>query len=204
MCAYRLTLKTWVRAPAVVFAAMMLIVSTPTRASGAPPAENDSPTGTAVNVEPPSSLPFGKISERFATSPNPLSPPAASLRFPGSNEDDLPKLPSTRTTGSKNETRQAMTTFEFLLSLIVLFFGLVAFMFEFLLLRRRQNLRSEELLRVVAVSMIIVGTLLAITAGFSSEAIAPAMGLFGTMAGYLLGRADRKESEASPGDAPMK
>jgi hypothetical protein len=41
---------------------------------------------------------------------------------------------------------------------------------------------------VYAVTLIIVGTLFAITAGFDSNQIAPAMGLFGTIAGYLLGK----------------
>ena len=38
------------------------------------------------------------------------------------------------------------------------------------------------------VTLILVGTLFAITAGFSAEDIGPALGLFGTVAGYLLGR----------------
>ena len=40
----------------------------------------------------------------------------------------------------------------------------------------------------LAVTLIVVSSLFIITAGYSSEQIAPAMGLFGTIAGYLLGR----------------
>jgi hypothetical protein len=38
------------------------------------------------------------------------------------------------------------------------------------------------------VTLIIIGTLFFITAGFDSTQIAPALGLFGTIAGYLLGK----------------
>jgi hypothetical protein len=41
-------------------------------------------------------------------------------------------------------------------------------------------------IKAILVLSIIVGTLFLITAGFSSQSIAPAMGLFGTIAGYLL------------------
>ncbi len=80
-----------------------------------------------------------------------------------------------------------MSEYEFWLSAEVLIFGLVVLLAEFLLLRKAK-ITAEEALRVYAVSLIIIGTLFAITAGFDSNQIAPAMGLFGTIAGYLLGR----------------
>jgi len=39
--------------------------------------------------------------------------------------------------------------------------------------------------------MIIVGSLILISSGYSSNQIGPAMGLFGTVAGYLIGRHDK-------------
>jgi membrane associated rhomboid family serine protease len=76
--------------------------------------------------------------------------------------------------------------------------ALIALGMEFILLRRMANLKAEDALRVFAVTLILIGTLFFIAAGFDSTQIAPAMGLFGTVAGYLLGKSiDRKESKES-------
>lgn len=52
----------------------------------------------------------------------------------------------------------------------------------------RKEASPEEAIRGYAIVLIIVGTMLLICAGYSNDQIAPAMGLFGTIAGYLLGR----------------
>jgi membrane associated rhomboid family serine protease len=80
-----------------------------------------------------------------------------------------------------------LTSFEFYLSLEVLVFGIIVVVLEYLAIRRRSS-HVEDILRIYAVTLIIIGTLFGITAGFGSEQIAPAMGLFGTIAGYLLGK----------------
>ena len=49
----------------------------------------------------------------------------------------------------------------------------------------------EDILRIVVTTLVICGTLFFVAAGFSSEQIAPAIGLFGTVVGYLLGTRDR-------------
>jgi hypothetical protein len=85
------------------------------------------------------------------------------------------------------KTKTFLSDFEFWLSAEILLFGLGVIIIEFLLLRKA-HVNAEEALRVYAVTLIIVGTLFAITAGFDSNQIAPAMGLFGTIAGYLLGK----------------
>lgn len=87
---------------------------------------------------------------------------------------------------------------EFLLTILVSALGLIALSMEFLMLRRLPKLKAEDVLRVFAVTLILIGTLFFIVAGFDSNQIAPAMGLFGTVAGYLLGRSiDRKEDKGS-------
>jgi hypothetical protein len=76
---------------------------------------------------------------------------------------------------------------EFWLSLEVLVFGAIVILVEYLLLRRAP-LTAEEALRVYAITMIIVGALFTVTAGFDNVSVAPAFGLLGTVAGYILGR----------------
>jgi hypothetical protein len=87
-----------------------------------------------------------------------------------------------------------LTAFEFWLCLIVLIFGAVVLIFEYCLVKGVKH-DSEDILRICTITLIVIGTLFAITAGFSAEQIAPAMGLFGTVAGYLLGRRSVEKRE---------
>jgi hypothetical protein len=80
-----------------------------------------------------------------------------------------------------------MSTFEFKLSLIVLVFGFLVLLAEFLLLRSMAH-TAEQLLRIFGITLIVIGAMMMVPAGFNAEAIAPAMGLLGTIAGYLLGQ----------------
>jgi hypothetical protein len=84
--------------------------------------------------------------------------------------------------------RRLLTRFEFWLSLLIIAFGCVVVAVQYALLRKR-NFDGNDILKVFGVTLIIVGTLFLISAGFGDKQIASAMGLFGTLAGYLLGRA---------------
>ena len=53
---------------------------------------------------------------------------------------------------------------------------------------RTKNASADDAIRAYSITLIIVGTMVLICAGYSNDQIAPAMGLFGTVAGYLLGR----------------
>lgn len=89
-----------------------------------------------------------------------------------------------------------LSNYEFWMSSSVLIFGLLVFLAE-LYLMRFISFQPEQSIKLIAVTLIVVSTLFIITAGFSSEQIAPAMGLFGTVAGYMLGRSQAgKEGEA--------
>lgn len=85
---------------------------------------------------------------------------------------------------------------EFLLSVIVLIFGTTTAILIYRLFNN-SHLRTEQITRTYTVLLIIIGTLLLISAGFSNEQIAPALGLFGTIAGYLLGRSDRRKCSSA-------
>ena len=114
---------------------------------------------------------------------------------PNRSEPHAPGTPITSSTspGINNGTptfpreRHFLSDREFWLSLEVLLFGGGVIFIEFLLLRQRP-LSAEEALRVYAITLIIVGALFTVTAGFDNISVAPAFGLLGTVAGYLLGR----------------
>lgn len=121
-------------------------------------------------------------------SPVPTTAPTPASQSDGQGQPDDSNSPPTKAElAAPSGGKLILSEYEFWLSAEVLMFGLVVLVAEFLLLRRAK-ITAEEALRVYAVSLIIIGTLFAITAGFDSTQIAPAMGLFGTMAGYLLGR----------------
>jgi len=84
-----------------------------------------------------------------------------------------------------------LTTVEQNLSIAVLGFGLAVLLIQFFTLRTVTPSNPELVIRAYAVTLIVVCTLFLVSAGLSTNQIAPAIGLFGTIAGYLLGRAGR-------------
>lgn len=53
---------------------------------------------------------------------------------------------------------------------------------------KTNRISSEDSIKFIVITLIITSTLFLITAGYSNDQIAPAVGLLGTIAGYLLGR----------------
>lgn len=82
-----------------------------------------------------------------------------------------------------------LTDRELVQTTVFLVFGLIVLFIEYLLLRRA-NADADQILKVFCMTLIIVGTLVAVSAGFRLEQTAAAIGLFGTVAGYLLGKRD--------------
>lgn len=73
------------------------------------------------------------------------------------------------------------------LSLMVLIFGLIFFAIQLFVVVKIE-MDSEHIVTFMSTSLLIISSLYLISAGWSSEQIAPAIGLLGTIAGYLLGR----------------
>lgn len=78
---------------------------------------------------------------------------------------------------------------EFTLTFVIIGFALVAL--GALLFMTRKTPATEHVLRVYVVVIIIFGTLLVVSSSYTTEQIGPVLGLFGTIAGYILGRSDR-------------
>lgn len=72
------------------------------------------------------------------------------------------------------------------ISSAVLIFGLVTICITAWLLRRERE--SYLILRTLGTILILTFAVFLIVAGYSDQQIAPAMGLLGTIAGYLLGK----------------
>jgi len=130
----------------------------------------------------------------FQTSFSATSLMQAAEPTPGQIPTNTVAPPTGGTHAGAVHAKTFLSDFEFWLSVEILFFGFGVLAVEYFLLRKT-GITAEETLRVYAVTLIIVGTLFLITAGFDSNQIAPAMGLFGTIAGYLLGKRVSEPSE---------
>jgi hypothetical protein len=73
------------------------------------------------------------------------------------------------------------------LALIVIGLGVLVIIALSIVLKTK-GASTDDAIRGYAIILIIIGTMVLICAGYSNDQIAPAIGLFGTLAGYLLGR----------------
>jgi hypothetical protein len=124
----------------------------------------------------------------------------------GTAETDANGNPLVENKISEAPTKDAgglLSGYEFQLTLIVSLVAFFTLILEFLLLRKINSIRAEDILRVFGVTLIILGTLFFVTVGYSANQVAPAIGLFGTVAGYLLGRSIRN-NEPPTNDKPQK
>ena len=80
-----------------------------------------------------------------------------------------------------------LSTAEGELALAIIGFG-VLIVIALSIFLRRTSASADDAIRGYGITLIIIGTMVLICAGYSNNQIAPAMGLFGTLAGYLLGR----------------
>lgn len=82
-----------------------------------------------------------------------------------------------------------LSSYEFVLSLLIVILGIIIIFLQYRLFSLRQNgFESDDVLKVNSITIILIGGLLFVTASYDAEQIAPAVGLFGTIAGYLLGK----------------
>jgi hypothetical protein len=91
-------------------------------------------------------------------------------------------------------TKLPLSRLEFSLSIIVLSFGLIVILLEIFLIKTKK-IGSEDTIKFITITLIITSTLFLITAGYDNDQIAPAVGLLGTIAGYLLGRINNSKTQ---------
>lgn len=84
------------------------------------------------------------------------------------------------------------------LTLIILFFGLLALGLLYLMVRHDKGGPFE--LRIFTITILVFGSLLVVSAGFGSDQLGPVIGFFGTIAGYILGRGDRPSEVPDPNE----
>jgi glycerol uptake facilitator-like aquaporin len=114
-----------------------------------------------------------------------------------------PDLPNPKTGGNLQSVDLAhffnsRTPYEFWLTCIILAFGLITIILLLSHFRSVPNRNIEDVARATTVVIVIVGTLVLVTAGYSNDQIAPAFGLFGTIMGYMLGKLGTTHANREP------
>jgi Na+/melibiose symporter-like transporter len=114
--------------------------------------------------------------------------------------DSLEAVNTSEDAGNVAEVVSLMSNREFVLSVIILLFGIAIVVIEYRLIKTAVNPNVTDIMKIFTVTLIIIGTMLLISSGFSSQQIAPAFGLFGTIAGYLLGREETRKKNGGESD----
>lgn len=77
--------------------------------------------------------------------------------------------------------------------MVIFVFGLIA-LAAFLLLVRAGK-ATPYIMRLYVIIILVFGTLLVVSSSYTTDQIAPVVGFFGTIAGYLLGRTERQAND---------
>ena len=99
-----------------------------------------------------------------------------------------PLFPASMSRSEVSPVADILSDKEVALSIVVLLFAIIVISVVLIAFRKHLSDKSEEIGRFGIVTILISGALFLITAGFSNTQIAPAYGLLGTIAGYLLGQ----------------
>jgi hypothetical protein len=79
---------------------------------------------------------------------------------------------------------------------MVIAFGCISLLIE-AYLAKLKIIRSEHVFKCIILTMVITGSLLLITAGYSNTQINGITGLMGSIAGYLLAKTDFKQDKGT-------
>lgn len=91
---------------------------------------------------------------------------------------------------------QFITTREFIAVIAILIFGfLMALLSSFMF--RINGLDAKYVVEIISLVLIVSGVLLLVSLGYTSEQIAPSIGLLGTIAGYMLGKSKTGDNQPS-------
>lgn len=120
---------------------------------------------------------------------------SAGLPPPADLPTAAPAQVTAREAVARVEAGQLATLFELNLTKLIFLFALVALTFLFLI--ARGDRATPFLLRIYVITILVFGSLLVVSSAYSTDQIAPVIGFFGTIAGYLLGKGDRRNEAES-------
>lgn len=104
---------------------------------------------------------------------------------------DAPQPPVNRA-GQNLAVVNPLTSFQMWACFLCVFIGLLVFAGQFYLLLKVERVTADDIVKNCTITLVIIGALILIVAGYNSQQTAQAFGLFGTVIGYLLGRSAGK------------
>ncbi len=170
-----------------------------------------SPTETSTPLSRPSPEVRNEAVNQVKKDQATHAPPPSTGRRPapyrGHSNQSVYEQQHSTDTSEDEPIQRLLTKREMVLSILALIFGTSILLINLQLVRRMPGEAAsfDNLLSLNSVILVITATLFLITAGYTERQIAPAMGLLGTIVGYILGRKTRSgrstqgETSASPG-----
>ncbi len=90
--------------------------------------------------------------------------------------------------------RKALKSPEFMLSMALLVFAVIICCAEIIVFLKG-HMDADHIIKLIIITLIIFAVLFLIVLGYTNDQIGPALGLLGTIAGYLLGRSAKETSK---------
>jgi hypothetical protein len=81
---------------------------------------------------------------------------------------------------------------EFWAAVVVMIFSVLVLV-SASVFKKHASFTEENIIRMIALVLIVSGTLFLVTLGYTAQQISPALGILGTIAGYMLGRSEREK-----------
>ncbi|CAN5294397.1 hypothetical protein BH10PSE4_BH10PSE4_37030 [soil metagenome] len=138
-----------------------------------------------------------------ASSSTTSADPDAVINATPSTEAERPATqaapPSLQRAGDDLAPYNPLDTYSFYLTALFIGFGLVVILLQLAAMRRIKTVTPDEIARNCAITLVVVASVALLVSGYSSQQVAPAFGLFGTIIGYLLGKAGAKEEKKPEG-----
>ena len=98
------------------------------------------------------------------------------------------------------ESKSVFADEEIVKTILVTAFNLVIFLF--LLFRIKvDRMEADDYIRVLILTLVICASMYLIAAGWDNQQTAPAFGILGTIAGYLLGKESSRQKTKEPEDS---
>lgn len=152
---------------------------------------------TAQGQTPPAA-PAGSTTSAGAPTTNPddviEGAPATEIETPTTS-------PALQRPGDDLAPYNPLDTYSFYLTALFIGFGMVVILLQLGAMRRIKTITADEIARNCAITLVVVASVALLVSGYSSQQVAPAFGLFGTIIGYLLGKAGAKEEKDHAGGA---
>ncbi len=126
---------------------------------------------------------------------NPIPPGVNTVQ----GKDSLqPKTETVKPPASNNKFR---TLNEELITILLLIFGAMVLGIAALIIHKHGT-DINYLFKYYIIILVIVGSIILLSVGYDKDQITPAIGLFGTIAGYLLGKSDVNKTTANNANPP--